>query len=240
MAKNIKEIAEALGAEIVGQVPKPGGGALGAAKVAHDTAALSAAAGAEREWIGAMREDAELLDGSVEEAMRRRRLQAWCPARTISQPWRRWPRRPDGRSTNCSTRPCACCSIDGPRSNRVWREDLAVGMFDHMTCELPMPDGRDLAKDSFQTKSLECLMDLYTITAAGRLIYHKRRYSTSRMPEPIADIDMNYHGDIEIYAIAGDGKLARYAVRFTRGTLEWIRTFDALRESDYFLPADWC
>ncbi len=39
-----------------------------------------------------------------------------------------------------------------------------------------MPEGRELAKDSFQTKSLECLMDLYTITAAGRLIFHKRRY----------------------------------------------------------------
>ena len=114
-----------------------------------------------------------------------------------------------------------------------------MGMFDHVTCELPMPDGRELAKDSFQTKSLECLMDLYTITAAGRLIFHKRRYSASRMPEPIADIDMDYHGDIEIYAVAGDGKLASYALRFTNGTLEWIRTFDALRPSDHFLPPDW-
>jgi hypothetical protein len=114
-----------------------------------------------------------------------------------------------------------------------------VGMFDHVTCELPMPDGRELARDSFQTKSLECLMDLYTITAAGRLIYHNRRYSASRMPEPIVDIDTNYHGDIEIYAIAGDGKLARYAIRFTHGTLEWIRPFNALHESDHFLPPDW-
>ena len=116
-----------------------------------------------------------------------------------------------------------------------------MGMFDHITCELPMPDGRDLANDSFQTKSLECLMDLYTITAAGRLIYHQRRYflaSESRMPEPVADIDLNYHGDIEIYAIAGDGMLARYAVRFTHGTVEWIRPFEALRESDRFLPPD--
>ncbi len=49
-------------------------------------------------------------------------------------------------------------------------------MFDHVTCELPMPDGRELAKDSFQTTSLHCLMDLFTITAAGRLIFHQRRY----------------------------------------------------------------
>ena len=81
-------------------------------------------------------------------------------------------------------------------------------------------------------------MDRFTITASGRLIFHQRRDSTSRMPEPIADIDMDYHGDVEIYAMADDGKLARYAVRFTHGTLEWIRPFDALRESDHFLPAD--
>jgi hypothetical protein len=111
-------------------------------------------------------------------------------------------------------------------------------MFDHVTCELPMPDGRNLAKDSFQTKSLECLMDLYTITSAGRLILHKRRYSASRMPEPIADIDMNYHGDIEIYTV-DDGRLASYALRFTHGTLEWIRPFDALRKCDLFRPPDW-
>jgi hypothetical protein len=123
-----------------------------------------------------------------------------------------------------------------------------VGMFDHVTCEPPMPDGRDLAKDSFQTRSLHCLMDLFTITVAGRLIFRKRRYycageiderGKSRMPEPIADIDMNYHGDIEIYAVTDDGKLASYAVRFTHGTLEWIRPFDAIRESDHFLPPDW-
>ena len=30
-------------------------------------------------------------------------------------------------------------------------------MFDHVTCELPMPDGRELAKDAFQTKSLDSL-----------------------------------------------------------------------------------
>ena len=38
-------------------------------------------------------------------------------------------------------------------------------MFDHVTCELPMPDGRDVPRDGFQTKSLDkCLMDLFTIT----------------------------------------------------------------------------
>ena len=114
-----------------------------------------------------------------------------------------------------------------------------MGMFDHVACELPIPDGRVLDRDSFQTYSLECLMDLYTITAAGRLILHQRRdfiASEGHMPEHVADIDLDYHGDIEIHAIASDGRLAEYAVRFTQGTVEWIRPFEALRASDRFLP----
>jgi hypothetical protein len=38
---------------------------------------------------------------------------------------------------------------------------------DHVTCELPIPDGREMVKDSFQIESLWCRMDLFTITAAG-------------------------------------------------------------------------
>ena len=47
MAKNIKRIAAGLGAEIVGRGSNTGG-ALGAAKVAHDGAALTARRGANR------------------------------------------------------------------------------------------------------------------------------------------------------------------------------------------------
>lgn len=40
MARNIKHIAKALGAEIVGQVPDVGGGAFGAARLPHVVNAL--------------------------------------------------------------------------------------------------------------------------------------------------------------------------------------------------------
>ena len=105
-----------------------------------------------------------------------------------------------------------------------------MGMFDHVTCELPMPDGREVLKESFQTKSLWCCMDLFTITAEGRLIFHKCRYSTSDPPAPVADIDMDYHGDLEIHGATPDGDSVRYAVRFTHGTAEWIRPLDSLPE----------
>jgi hypothetical protein len=42
MAENIREIAAKLGAVVVGQVPDSGGGAFGAAKLAHDVARLRA------------------------------------------------------------------------------------------------------------------------------------------------------------------------------------------------------
>ena len=79
MAKNIKQIADGLGAEILGQVSNTGG-AFGAAKVAQEAKALSAMAGTESGLLGSMREDADLLDAIVEDAMRKRRLQAWCPS----------------------------------------------------------------------------------------------------------------------------------------------------------------
>jgi len=114
-------------------------------------------------------------------------------------------------------------------------------MFDYITCELPMPDGRELVKDSFQTKSLYCTSDDFTITAQGRLIHHVCRYDPDedteilpgiRIPQyrrvPVEDIDMDYHGDIEIHGATRDDGYFRYAVRFTHGTVEWIRPFDEL------------
>jgi hypothetical protein len=116
-----------------------------------------------------------------------------------------------------------------------------MGMFDHICCELPLPDGQDVAKDSFQTKAMWCGMDLLTITAAGRLVHHRRRYYTAseknpRMPERVEDIDLDYHGDMESYGSTPGGALAHYAVRFTHGTVEWILPFDALRSHHRWHP----
>lgn len=43
------------------------------------TERIGLVSGSESGCLGSMREDAELLDAIVEDAMRRRRLQAWCP-----------------------------------------------------------------------------------------------------------------------------------------------------------------
>jgi hypothetical protein len=68
MAKTIKPIADSPDAETTGQISDTGGGPL------------PAAAETDSGSIGSMREDADLLDAIVEDAMRRRRLQAWCPS----------------------------------------------------------------------------------------------------------------------------------------------------------------
>ncbi len=44
-----------------------------------------------------------------------------------------------------------------------------MGMFDTLRCKYPLPD-KIVQTDSFQTKSLECLLDDYTITENGKLI----------------------------------------------------------------------
>ena len=108
-----------------------------------------------------------------------------------------------------------------------------MGMFDYVRCEAALPDDRAAGEPDFQTKSLWCSMDQFTITAAGRLIYHKRRYSTasnthSLEPIHVADIDMDYHGDLEMHGTTRDDDFVRYVVRFTHGTVEWIRPFEEL------------
>jgi hypothetical protein len=62
------------------------------------------------------------------------------------------------------------------------------------------------------------------------LIYHKRRYSlaSGRLPEHLADIDMDYPGDLAIHGSTRDDDFLRYAVRFTHGAVEWIRPFEDL------------
>jgi hypothetical protein len=51
-----------------------------------------------------------------------------------------------------------------------------MGMFDEITCDYPLPDSAlpdsAVQRESFQTKSLNCLMDQYAITADGSSSLH--------------------------------------------------------------------
>lgn len=92
-----------------------------------------------------------------------------------------------------------------------------MGMFDDLRCEYPLPRP-EMQGRTFQTKSLECFMWKYSITAEGRLVCHPHRLEPNpewvapapdnksflalagmfrSVPEPA--YDTNHHGDIYFY-----------------------------------------
>jgi len=110
-----------------------------------------------------------------------------------------------------------------------------MGMFDYVRCKLPMAVGQEPVTSTFQTKSLWRGLDEFTINEAGRLIFHRHRYSfTGGAERPVAehvgDIDMEYHGDLELYGTMRDGQDVCYVIRFTHGVVEWIRALEELSE----------
>jgi hypothetical protein len=120
-----------------------------------------------------------------------------------------------------------------------------MGMYDEIVCNYPLPDEEFQGK-TFQTKSLDAMMDEYTITADGKLIKHDYdwavvpeeerpyygteewdekeflRWAGSMRREPRGDIVVPHHGDIRFYNFFDD-VWYEYIARFTNGELESIR-----------------
>ena len=92
----------------------------------------------------------------------------------------------------------------------------------------------------YQTKSLECLMDVYTITESGRLVHdicHMETIPESEWPKDDnlsefqktfgkwrwvtdqKDVDTNYHGYLNFYTSNENGEWEEYNAKFTDGTL---------------------
>lgn len=95
--------------------------------------------------------------------------------------------------------------------------------FDRIVCDYPLPDSDDQDRE-FLTRDLGTRgVDRYTITGDGRLIRHAS--PTLFGPVPVHDIEWPIHDDIRIFAAdsTADGGTVEYAVRFTRGRVEWIR-----------------
>jgi hypothetical protein len=111
-----------------------------------------------------------------------------------------------------------------------------MGMFDNLQCKSPLPDGSDNSR-WFQTKDFDCALDNYTITAEGRLIWHKTRkelvpeeerpyFGKEEWNEPLfkmigairsvpeEDVDLEWHGYIWFY----DADTC-YKAKFTDGQL---------------------
>ena len=117
-----------------------------------------------------------------------------------------------------------------------------MGMYDYVNCEYPLPDGKVYPDGELQTKDFECIMDIVTITAEGRLILRDSHYAT--VPEEerpyfgtpkwdesslyhlagsirlVVDreYDANFHAEFEFYDL-----FTRYIAKFTNGQLDHIR-----------------
>ena len=100
-----------------------------------------------------------------------------------------------------------------------------MSLFDTLQCEYPLPDP-EFQKEHVQTKDLNCTLSHYLITANGRLWRLRRAEPFSAdtpVPDPANKVKgMNYHGDFSFYTYAGKEQI-EYRVRFTHGTVEWIR-----------------
>lgn len=116
-----------------------------------------------------------------------------------------------------------------------------MGMYDDVICEYDLPHEVNEPSDrEFQTNSLYRLLERYTITREGRLIQHFVRYEYKdtegdalfpfrAIPIDQKDIDMEFHGDIRLNGENND-KARDYIVRFTHGTVEWIRPIERFSE----------
>jgi len=116
----------------------------------------------------------------------------------------------------------------------------AMGMFDYVRSEIPLPDG---FTGELQSKAFDCIMTIILIRADGRLMVEEREFE--RLP-PCPDDpppfnrlerrrpihrgwkDLNYHGDFRFngYEAAPSGEdyvPHDYVARFTHGTLEYIK-----------------
>ncbi len=78
-----------------------------------------------------------------------------------------------------------------------------MGMFDTIRCDYPLPDA--CTETEFQTKSLDCGLDTYQLTATGRLLDARGS-------------DTGMHGVLRMYT--GDARTWwEYEAKFTDGQL---------------------
>lgn len=78
----------------------------------------------------------------------------------------------------------------------------AMGLYDEILCESPLPGWPDGAEPVFQTKDLDCCMERYRISQAGRLL--TTRYQRGEAT-PTRELDTGYHGNLVFYTSTARG-----------------------------------
>jgi len=112
-----------------------------------------------------------------------------------------------------------------------------MGMFDYIRIEQILPGETEISKVEYQTKSFECLMEEYVITAKGELYLEKWDYEwvddegylffggyLNKIPNSYRRTYLcNFYGDVRFYGKAphhSTGKWREYYARFTEGSLK--------------------
>ncbi len=135
-----------------------------------------------------------------------------------------------------------------------------MGMFDNVRLEYPLPDPEAQGL-VFQTKSLDSLLDDFTVTSDGRLILHAVDFETVPEKErpnygkpewkhgalsqlmgsirrvPLGDAEIPYEGDVEIHTSTGsdetgDYRWYEYVIRFEEGRVRWIMRASEVEEAN--------
>lgn len=97
-----------------------------------------------------------------------------------------------------------------------------MGMFDEIRWDAALPEGHPPEDHIFQTKSLDACLEQYLVTAEGRLLLVGNGWQDEDLEHApnLEGVDVDFHGDIQILSVK---EQRQYWVRFTHGTLEWVR-----------------
>ena len=112
-----------------------------------------------------------------------------------------------------------------------------MGMFDELKCEYPLPSHPELQGRTWQTKSFECNLEMYHITADGFLTVEKHERETVMDDNAVFGFYLksirqwtetldDFHGDIFFYGFADEMYNAgwiTFRARFTEGRLSNIK-----------------
>jgi len=123
-----------------------------------------------------------------------------------------------------------------------------MGLYDDVKCEYLLWDApEEVQNDTFQTKDLNCMMCIYTITKDGELLHHiyeyydvpeeeRPHYGTPEWDQNtfykivgsmgskfIEYKKINYHGIINIYTIGDDSEWWEYEIKFTDGKVTDVK-----------------
>lgn len=95
-----------------------------------------------------------------------------------------------------------------------------MGMFDHVECRVPLPDGY-VSPDGYQTKSFDNQLEVYIITEGGLLERRGGWLCGDPDPDPVI---VPFHGCFRFYADEPAppgmfGAWHEYEARFTDGRL---------------------